>query len=103
MARKKNKRRRKNSFTIPLAPVIGTMPLFVNAIPPLVTGDVSTAIRQLAWDTLGYNLTTNKFDIMKLGTNMLPVIAGALIHKYVGGKLGVNRTLAQAGVPVIRI
>lgn len=41
-----------------------------------------------------------KFNRMKEG--LLPVMVGILVHKL-AGRLGINRALGRAGVPIIRI
>ena len=103
MTRRK-KTRRSRSITIPLAPVVGLIPMVSGAAESLIYGDTKTAIKRLSWDTLGYSLTTHKWDARKCGANITPLIIGLLLHKFVGGSpLNLNRTLARAKIPFIRI
>lgn len=104
----KKKRRRSRKMTIPLAPVIGLVPLVAPAIQNIIAGapliDVADA---LCWHGLGIRdvpAGTPSFDMGKCLTNFTPLIAGLLIHKFVGGApLNLNRILARANVPFIRI
>jgi len=78
----KSKRRyRKPKTTIPVAVVVGGFPL------------IASVIR--GWR----NETFRGF--MVNGT--IPLVAGVLIHKFIGGSLGVNRALGRAHVPFLRI
>jgi len=102
MARRKSRRRRKT--TIPVALVVGASAGAIEPITKLVQGaspyDVASWI--LAHYT-GYKTWDSSFDINELAKGMLPLVAGAFVHKLVGGTLGVNRALGQAGVPFLRI
>jgi len=88
-------------FTVPLAVVAGCAPAFIDL------WDHRGSIRGMAaeagkifvgWD---YESASWSMGSMKWGT--IPLIAGIIVHKLVGSKLGINRMLAQAGVPFVRI
>jgi len=101
MARKK--RRRSNNMTIPLAPIVGLIPMVADGAQKAMKGDFNGAAESMKWNVLGID-TTNKFHFDKAIANVTPLVAGLLIHKFVGGKpLNFNRILANAGVPFIRI
>jgi hypothetical protein len=51
----------------------------------------------------GYSPTDGEFQPSLLKMGLMPVALGFLIHKYVGGSLGINRALSQAGVPLFRL
>jgi hypothetical protein len=109
MARKQ-KTRRKRSFTLPLgliAPTIGLVlrrnPSGSSLLERVTSGD---------WKGLGYDLqemvgiegTSGKFRLDYLFNTIAPFIAGGLVHKFVGGApLNINRKLANAGIPILRI
>lgn len=105
------KKRRRYSMTIPLAPMIGLVagiagpPIgySVGAIDYLVKGDVSHAIGCWKLNFLGLDDAGNfRFDALSRG--LLPLVAGLLVHKFVGGPpLNLNRILGRAKVPFIRI
>ena len=91
-------------MTIPIAPVMGLASMFGRTIPLVMRGDTDGAMKQAVYDTIGFNMWNNSFDGAKMVANMTPLIAGLLIHKFVGGSpLNLNRTLARARVPFIRI
>jgi len=100
---RRRKRRRKKSLTIPLAPIAGVLgsPAVGAAINGAMAGNFG-AVAYEAGRFVGIN--AGKFDLGLLLTNVTPIVAGLLVHKFVGGApLNLNRTLASAGVPIIRI
>ena len=92
---------RKPSFTLPLAVVAG----FAIPVSHAVTAQHSwdSRIKQFTMDMTGYNAWAGKWSIANMKAGMLPVVLGFLVHKFVGGSLGINRMLAQARVPFIRL
>jgi len=100
----KKKRRRSRSMTIPLAPIIGLIgaPAIHRSIDGLMKGDLKEATYYLPnlvgiWNDGTFHMNT-------LLTNLTPIAAGLLIHKFVGGSpLNLNRTLGRARVPFLRI
>lgn len=96
-------RRRSNRFTLPLAPIAGLAVGIMPAIEPLKQGNYDGAFRQLQYRYTPYDPWAKKFSVNGMMTGALPLVLGVLVHRFIGGKLGVNRALAQAGVPLIRI
>lgn len=116
MARRRYSRkrsRRSGGMTIPLAPIIGlgaglaggsTWSGGNSVISRLIEGDFTDAMKIGAYHYLGYDINLGKFEIQGLMTGIMPLVVGALIHKFVGGApLNVNRMLAAAKVPFVRI
>lgn len=102
MARRKI-RRRYGKMTIPLAPIMGLLPAFRNVPEDLMSGDYSKALQDLKTNFTGIGYD-GKFDAGIFGQTYIPIVAGLLVHKFVGGKpLNFNATLAKAKVPYIRI
>ena len=106
--RKMAKKRRRSSrkFTIPLAPIIGIVaaPSMSRAIDNAVNDRGIPNILNELKGMAGINYQTNKFDLGLLASNLTPMVAGLLVHKFVGGQpLGLNNILARANVPFIRI
>jgi len=98
------KKRRSRKMTIPLAPIIGLIgtPAISSAIPSFMAGDFEGGIQRLGGLVGLWRDGSFHFDT--LAANMTPVIAGLLIHKFVGGSpLNLNRMLASANVPFLRI
>ena len=105
--------RRRGGMTIPLAPIIGlgaglaggsTWSGGNSVISRLMEGDIADAMKIGAYHYLGYDINLGKFEVQGLMTGVMPLVVGALIHKFVGGApLNVNRMLAAARVPLVRI
>jgi len=110
-SRKKSRRSRK--FTVPLAPVLGIMGGLVSpstwsggnsVLGQLMKGEIEDAGKIALYHYLGVNSYTGGFEIDGLKTGLVPLIMGALVHKFVGGSpLNVNRMLAAANVPLLRV
>lgn len=97
-------RRHSRSMTLPLAVIAGmavpAVDLWQNGIRQ---GDAGRTMNTAAAIFTGYNPESKTWEIGYLKRGLLPVVAGLLVHKFVGGRLGVNRALANAGVPLIRL
>lgn len=100
---KKRRRRRKKGFTLPLAPIAGLSAGMIEPLNALMGGNWEHALAVLSYNYTGYNPEDRSFNIMRLQRGLLPLIIGGLVHKYVGGTLGINRALAASGVPIVRI
>lgn len=108
MARRKKKSRKSRSFTIPIALTVGATygilapgPGKTDSVLDLaMKGKFTTAFRLLGKYYLG--IGPSGFDIKNLQHGTVPLMLGIIIHK-IASKLGVNRKLGQAGVPIIRI
>jgi len=99
----KKKKRRSRKFTIPLAPIAGVVasPALRSAVTDAIGGNFDGALQNLG-QIIGYY--NGQFYFNKLVENVGPMVAGLLVHKFVGGPpLNLNRTIANAGVPIIRI
>jgi hypothetical protein len=99
----KTKRRAGAKMTIPLAVVGGLVPMGVDVLSAYKIGGASAALGHVSMCTTGYDPSDGK---MKLGFAVQklygPLLAGFLVHKL-ASKLGVNRALGKAGVPLLRI
>ena len=98
------KKRRSRKMTIPLAPIAGLAAGLAWPIEAAVNGDLHLALRRLGLRYTGFDPETGAFDINALKDGVGPLIVGLLVHKFVGGSpLNLNRMLASANVPFIRI
>ena len=100
---KRKKRRGSRKFTIPIAPIAGMVasPALRSAITDAIAGNYDGALSNLGMIVGYYN---GQFDAGKLAQNVGPMILGLLVHKFVGGApLNLNRMLANAGVPIVRL
>lgn len=99
----KKKKRRSRAITIPLAPMIGLAAGMAEPIRYAMEGNIPETIEQLKFNYVGLT-RDNRFDVNGLMKGVLPLVVGLLVHKFVGGSpLNLNRILARANVPFIRI
>lgn len=102
---KRSKRRfhSKPKMTIPLAIVGGFVPMGAKLLNDWrAYGDINIITRELGQMTTGFDWTTGKWSFNQLKFGAFPIIAGFAIHKL-AGKFGINRAIAKAGIPLIRI
>lgn len=102
MAKKKGKRRRPQ-MTMPLAIVAGFVPpgriIFAESRGGRgIEGGAIAASRIF----LGYDSTTARWDFSQLQYGFGPILMGFGIHKL-AQMVGINRALAAARIPFIRI
>jgi len=100
---KAKRSRGKRGFTLPLAAVGGFLPLGSDLVSAVRTGGMHSLQNDLIADLTGYNKRDDRWSWRYMQSGTIPIVTGMLIHKFVGGKLGVNRALGQAGVPFIRL
>jgi len=93
----------RRSFTLPIATLAGLGIGIAPSINQLLAGDYVGAFDGLAWRYAGYNNTTKKLDVNGLMQGLVPLVVGSMASKFIGGTLGVNRRLASAGVPILRL
>jgi len=100
----KKKRRRSRSITIPLAPIAGLGAGLATPISQALAGNYESAFYYLSQNYTGVDPRTGQFNIEHLKRGLVPLLGGLLVHKFVGGSpLNLNRILARANVPFIRI
>lgn len=102
MAKRKRVHRSRKT-TIPIGLLAGVFPGVWDGVRAIQTGDAGLAGTVILRDYTGIDLQTQRFDGFFLWRGLYPLIAGMMVHRFVGGSLGVNRSLAAAGVPFIRI
>lgn len=91
-------------MTIPIAPVAGLMAGVASAIPWIKAGNWESAMHEIVRNFTGYYIPVREFRPQDLQRGLMPLVAGLLVHKFVGGApLNLNKTLAAAGVPFLRI
>lgn len=105
MARNKSKKRSRSGkkFTLSLAAVAGFAPLGKAIYDDFKTGNgVSDVPYTLSAALTGYNMVDKKWHASHLMVGLVPISAGVLVHK-IANKIGINRMLAQSGMPVLRV
>lgn len=100
----KSKRRSKAGFTVPVAVLAGFAPMLSYAYRVgFKQGGIEGFANQVVYTTTGYDPYSKNWSMNGLKIGLLPIAAGVLVHKYIGGSLGVNRALSKAGVPFLRL
>lgn len=98
------RKRRKREMTIPIATVAGLAAGMAEPAGALMAGDIQHALAVISYNYTGYNPEDKTWDPMRMQRGLLPLVIGALVSKFVGGKpLNINRRLAAAGIPFLRI
>lgn len=103
MATKAISRHRRKEFTLPLAAMIGFTPLLTYMYLDYKQGGAQLMASGACARLTGYNPADNSFGMGALWQGTIPITLGILVHKFVGNKLGVNRALSRAGVPLLRL
>jgi hypothetical protein len=101
MANRKKSYRRKG-FQLPIAIVSGLVPGVIKVWEAGREG-ISAAAREAGEIYTGFDFWNKQFTFGKMLYGIGPIVLGGLVHKYVGGKMGINNALSRAGVPFIRL
>ena len=96
-------RRRARKMTIPIAPIAGLAAGMVQPVDYAIKGDYYQAGRYLVANYTGFDISDMTWVPSNLYRGLLPLVIGFGVHQVVGNWLGVNRALANAKVPFIRI
>ena len=103
MARTRARARHKSAgMTLPTAVLAGFVPLAVAAMDGYKYNGWTGVGKRVSLGLTGFNTEDKKWYHGEMVKIVVPIVAGIGIHKL-AGKLGINRALAQAGVPFIRI
>lgn len=102
--------RRASKMTLPIALIAGVIPglsrMWTHFTNPGLHGQPNGFAAmgvEAGRIYLGLDTRTGQFNMawMSLGTG--PVLLGAIVHKFIGGTLGVNRMLARTKIPLLRL
>lgn len=101
---KKSKHRKKRGFTVPIAVAAGASVGIANVLNAIKPGvPIGTAISfEASRAYLGFNTISNTWNMGDMWRGTFPLFIGLGVHK-VASKLGVNRMLASAGIPIFRV
>lgn len=94
-------RHHKKEITIPLSIAVGLLPTVGRGMD-LYKQYGFGGLKFLAQAFIPYDLYSKKFYTGDLVYGLYPVMGGALVHAL-ANKLGINRALKNAGVPLLRI
>lgn len=101
MARTKRKRTYRRKTKIPVAVIGGMIPLVATALSDFQSGGIQ-GLRNTVTAIVPYSPANRSFTTARLHLGLYPMLAGFIVHKL-ASMFGVNRALASAGVPLIRI
>jgi len=94
--------RSKSKTTIPLAVVAGFVPLATFAYEGYQAGGLYNAAARVAQRLTGYDSTYRVFIPAELMKGWGPILAGFGVH-WLASRIGINRALGRAGVPLLRL
>lgn len=100
MAKKKNGKRRRRTPTVSVAVVAGLAPGASRLYDH--RANLSTLSNEAGRIYLGYDSWTGNVNLQTLRYGLLPAFFGMVVHK-VASRMGVNRAIASAGIPVLRL
>ena len=110
MSKKKKSHRHKRQFTLPVAVAAGFLPGVMRILThfqnPGLHGQsngFSAAGVEASRVYLGLDPRDGSWNPGLLTLGLLPILLGGIVHRFVGGRLGVNRMLAGAGIPFLRL
>lgn len=106
MAKLRKHHRRHNGFTLPLLPIAGFIPTVIGAVASVRNnwpGGLGEYLTRAFTGYSPYNIDGQRWHFDAILHTWGPIVIGILGHKIIGGKLGVNRVLANAGIPFIRL
>lgn len=99
---RKKASRRRNGIKLPVAVILGFMPLVAKATNDVQTGGFQ-GLRNTVSALVPYDVNTRRVTFEYLHMGLWPIVAGFLVHKIVGGYFGLNRALGNMGLPWVRI
>lgn len=98
----RKRKRKANGFTLPVAVIAGMAPLANQARMGWAADGPVGMVKQSTLALLGYHIDTNTWNASWMKVGLLPIFVGGLVH-WGAKKFGLNRMIARAGIPVIRI
>lgn len=102
-SRPKARHHRRGGMTIPVSLIGGLMPMAADIISATRVGGMEAALGHVSLCTTGYDPADGKwkpgFALQKLYG---PMFVAMMVHKL-AGRLGINRMLGKARVPLFRI
>lgn len=94
---------KRGGFTLPVAAILGFVPLATNVIDQVRVNGMAGVRDYVPRTIIPYDPQSHRFTTAYLGYGLYPILMGMGVHWLVGGKLGVNRMLAQARIPFLRL
>lgn len=89
-------------MTVPIAPIAGLAAGLAGPTQRAINGDFSGAIKEITYNYTGFNVDSGQFDPGGLWRGLAPLLAGYMVH-WTASKIGINRALGRARVPIVRV
>ena len=103
MAKKRSRKGRRNHSTIiPIAVVAGLIPLALTAKRGWDNEGIVGAGKETLFAMSGYHYDTRQYHLDYMKNGLFPILGGVMVH-WLASKLGVNRALGRARIPLLRI
>ena len=102
MAKRKKGRRSKPGMTIPIAVTAGILAGMKRPISFALKGRWEDAVNVTSRYYTGWDPDKRQWEYTDMKVGVVPLVVGVLVHKL-ASKLGVNKMIARAGIPIIRI
>jgi hypothetical protein len=95
-------RKAASKMTIPIAPLAGLAAGMIQPVDVMSKGDWIGGIKIMCRAYTGFDPFLNKFDLNNLKQGLVPLLAGIATHRL-ASMAGINRILAKAKVPLLRV
>lgn len=95
-------RRRAKKMTLPISVIGGFFPLAHQMHLGYQVEGLTGAGKQFVFSMTGYHQDTGTFNPHYMWNGLFPIVVGGLIH-WGANRLGINRTLAQSRIPLLRV
>jgi hypothetical protein len=105
---KKSYRRRRNGkngkLQVPVAVLAGMIPTVMEGKRLMdAYGSISGFPVGVVSGLTGWNYKEGNWNWTRLKAGLFPLFLGYLVHSILGQRLGLNRVLSNAGIPLVRI
>jgi len=89
--------------TLPIGIIAGMLPGVTRSFAVFQAQGAQKGANEALAIYTGFDPQTRQWSIQNMQFGLIPLIAGLLLTRFVGGGLGINRILARARVPLIRV
>lgn len=96
------RRHSRPKMTIPLAVLGGLVPTVVASLETAKAQGPMGGLKMAGMRMTGYNPWVGKWYASEMAAGWVPLLAGVFAHKL-ANRIGINRAVARAGIPLVRI
>lgn len=88
---------------VPMGVIAGMLPGVARSFSVFQLQGAQAAANEFISIYSGFDPITRRFSVANLGYGLMPLFAGLMLSRVVGGMLGVNRLLGRSRIPLLRI